>query len=66
MQQTTEQLLVYYLYHSGFAVATKNYLLFFDYYRDCPSGCSTTAEQILAAAEGRNVVVFISHSQHDP
>ncbi|MBT9154265.1 MAG: hypothetical protein DDT39_00934 [Firmicutes bacterium] len=65
MQQTADPVLVYYLYHSGFAVVTRNYILIFDYYRDCPSGCSTTADQILAAARGRHVVVFVSHAHHD-
>ncbi len=65
MQQTPEHVLVYYLYHSGFAIVTKNHVLVFDYYRDCPSGGSTTADQILAAAHGRHVVVFVSHSHHD-
>lgn len=65
MRQIADQLLVYYLYHSGFAVATEHHILVFDYYRDCPSQCSTTIEQILDRAQGKQVVVFVSHAHHD-
>ena len=58
-------ILVYYLYHSGFAVATERHILIFDYYRDCPSACSTSVQKILASAQGKQVVVFVSHAHHD-
>lgn len=65
MRQIADPLLVYYLYHSGFAVATERHILVFDYYRDSPTACSTTIEQILARAQGKQVVVFVSHAHHD-
>jgi L-ascorbate metabolism protein UlaG (beta-lactamase superfamily) len=65
MRQIADPLLVYYLYHSGFAVVTERHILVFDYYRDCPSQCSTTIEQILDRALGKQVVVFVSHAHHD-
>jgi len=57
--------LVYYFYHSGFAVATERHILIFDYYRDCPSACSVSVDRILASAQGKRVVVFVSHAHHD-
>lgn len=50
---------IIYLHHSGFAVATDNYLLVFDYYRD-PAG---KMPELLA--KGKKVYVFSSHAHGD-
>ena len=66
---------IYYIYHSGFAIKTKNYFLIFDYYKDPiennkthvsdknhQRGSVLSAENIKAM---KNVIVFSSHSHGD-
>jgi L-ascorbate metabolism protein UlaG (beta-lactamase superfamily) len=60
---------IHYLYHSGFAVQTKEHLLIFDYYKDksCPGkegldGGVITAKEIAAH---KNPSVFVSHGHGD-
>jgi len=60
---------IHYLYHSGFAVQTKDHFLVFDYYNDkpCPSkeglaGGVITAKEIAAH---NNPLVFVSHEHGD-
>jgi L-ascorbate metabolism protein UlaG (beta-lactamase superfamily) len=62
------QAVIWYLYHSGWAVKTKNHLLIFDYTE--PSG--RTAKRSLdsgsidpAEISGQNVTVFVSHGHTD-
>jgi len=65
MRPKPERLLVYYLFHSGFAVVTDSHVLMFDYYRDSPSEGGITLNDVLAEVGNRHVVVFVSHSHHD-
>lgn len=72
-----EQMKVWYLDHSGFAVETRNHLLIFDYYKDCPgpkdrpslpeeeNGGLERGVVLPQDLEGRDVVVFASHSHGD-
>lgn len=60
---------IHYLYHSGFAVKTREYFLVFDYYKDKPcsgreglEGGVITAKEI---SENENPIVFVSHSHGD-
>lgn len=60
---------IHYLYHSGFAVQTKEHFLIFDYYKDKPcfgkeelDGGVITAKEIAAH---KNPVVFVSHGHGD-
>jgi len=60
---------IHYLYHSGFAVQTKDHFLVFDYYNDkpCPGklgleGGVITAQEIAAHTKP---VVFVSHGHGD-
>lgn len=60
------KLKIHYIYHSGFAVETTNYLLIFDYYRDC--GNSTQSNSFVLKdliKSKKNVLIFSSHSHHD-
>ena len=54
---------IWYIYHSGFAVKTANHLLVFDYLNDPES--VITADLILQEAHNREVIVFASHSHAD-
>ncbi len=58
-----------YLYHSGFAVETKNYFLIFDYYKDTPRGNKRSINHGVLSKEDfdsrKNVFVFVSHGHKD-
>ncbi len=64
----TGQAVIWYLYHSGWAVKTQNHFLIFDY-SEPPSlpPERSLASGIISADEisGQNVTVFISHSHSD-
>ena len=57
---------IYYIYHSGFAIKTKNHFLVFDYYKDPIEGQQKSSvlspENIKCM---KNVFVFSSHSHED-
>lgn len=57
---------IWYLYHSGFAVETKNHLLIFDYWRDTPNG-GGLKDGVIHPEEIKNfdVVAFSSHNHGD-
>ena len=59
---------IYYLFHSGFAVEYKDYLLIFDYYR-MPDNAALDGlaekELINKIVEAKHVFVFVSHSHYD-
>ncbi|MDK2801067.1 MAG: hypothetical protein PWP27_2120 [Clostridiales bacterium] len=62
------QAYVWYLFHSSFAVKTKNYFIIFDYYMDTPSKeprCLQTGVIQPAEIQDDNVVVFSSHNHFD-
>jgi L-ascorbate metabolism protein UlaG (beta-lactamase superfamily) len=60
---------VHYLYHSGFAVETKEHFLIFDYYKDNFQGKERTLENGVISKDliknKKNVFVFSSHSHAD-
>ena len=59
---------IWYLYHSGFAVATPRHFLIFDYWRDRPEGTERGLSAGVvepAALRGRDVLVFVSHGHGD-
>lgn len=60
---------VHYLYHSAFAVETKNHFLVFDYFKDSFGADDYTLENGLISKEflkdKKNILVFSSHSHHD-
>ncbi len=64
-----ERAAVYYLYHSGFAVKTKEHFLIFDYYNDKPDSGERNINNGVISAEDLeqhdNVCVFVSHSHYD-
>lgn len=60
---------IYYIYHSGFAIKTKNHFLIFDFYTE-PIGFDATSQKLaLLSPENikdmNNVFVFASHSHED-
>lgn len=60
---------IYYIYHSGFAIKTKNHFLVFDYYKE-PMENDKNKEQSRILSPGnikdmKNVFVFSSHSHED-
>jgi L-ascorbate metabolism protein UlaG (beta-lactamase superfamily) len=62
------QAVIWYLYHSGWAVKTKNHLLIFDYTEPSarPSGRSLDSGSIEPSEIGdQNVTVFVSHGHSD-
>ena len=59
---------IWYLYHSGFAVATPRHFLIFDYWRDRPEGNTRSLSAgVVEPGElrGRDVLVFVSHGHGD-
>ncbi|GCD10766.1 MBL fold metallo-hydrolase [Clostridium tagluense] len=60
---------IYYIYHSGFAIKTKNHFLIFDYYKEPIENDDTHKPSVLLSPENieqmKNVVVFASHSHED-
>ena len=60
---------IYYIYHSGFAVKTKNHFLIFDYYKEPLVNGKTNKQSELLSPENikdmENVYVFSSHSHED-
>jgi L-ascorbate metabolism protein UlaG (beta-lactamase superfamily) len=57
---------IYYIYHSGFAIKTKNHFLIFDYYKEPIE--SKQRSSVLSPEnikDMKNVVVFSSHSHED-
>ncbi len=60
---------IYYIYHSGFAVKTKNHFLIFDYYKEPIENGETRKHTKLLSPESikamENVFVFSSHSHED-
>jgi len=64
-----EKAIVYYLYHSGFAVKTKKHFLIFDYYNDkLDNGIRGLENGVVSAKDLKkydNVCVFVSHSHYD-
>ncbi|MBK5240082.1 MBL fold metallo-hydrolase [Clostridium sp.] len=61
--------IIYYIYHSGFAIKTKDHFLIFDYYKDPIENEVTHQKQALLSPENikemKNVFVFASHSHED-
>lgn len=57
---------IYYIYHSGFAIKTKNHFLIFDYYKEpTESNHSSSVLSPENIKEMKNVIVFSSHSHED-
>lgn len=60
---------IYYIYHSGFAIETKNHFLVFDYYKEPNISKENLLLPSLLAAENikgkKKVFVFCSHSHGD-
>jgi L-ascorbate metabolism protein UlaG (beta-lactamase superfamily) len=60
---------IYYIYHSGFAIKTKNHFLIFDYYKEPIKKNEIQQKQGLLSPENikamKNVFVFASHSHGD-
>ncbi len=60
---------IYYIYHSGFAIKTKNHFLIFDYYKESMQNDDTHRQLDLFLPENikqmKNVYVFASHSHED-
>lgn len=60
---------IYYIYHSGFAIKTKNHFLIFDYYKEPIEKHETSQQSRVLSPENirdmRNVFVFSSHSHED-
>jgi len=58
---------IYYIYHSGFAVKTTNYLMIFDYYKDPSLIVDTLINNTLLSKinEPHKILVFCSHSHND-
>ncbi|MCJ7689645.1 MAG: MBL fold metallo-hydrolase [Clostridiaceae bacterium] len=61
--------IIYYIYHSGFAIKTKNHFLIFDYYKEPIENEVTHQKKALLAPENikemKSVFVFASHSHED-
>lgn len=57
---------IWYLYHSGFAVETKEHFLIFDYWRNTPKG-GNLADGVINPEEikEKDVIVFSSHNHGD-
>ncbi|MEK6265653.1 MAG: MBL fold metallo-hydrolase [Clostridium sp.] len=60
---------IYYIYHSGFAIKTKDHFLIFDYYKGPIENEITNKKPTLLSPENikgmKNVFVFTSHSHGD-
>jgi len=59
---------IYYIYHSGFAIKTKNHFLIFDYYKEPLENYDDNRSEVLSfenIKEKKNVYVFSSHSHAD-
>ena len=60
---------IYYLYHSGFAIKTKNHFLIFDDYKEPIENDKTNKGVALLSPENirdmKNIFVFASHSHED-
>lgn len=59
---------VWYLYHSGFALKTRNHFMIFDYYSDTPAGGGRSLDTgVVNPAEiaSEHVLVFASHNHPD-
>ena len=60
---------IYYIYHSGFAIKTKNHFLIFDYYKEPIVNDEIHKQSALLLPENikemKNVYVFSSHSHED-
>lgn len=60
---------IYYIYHSGFAIKTKDHFLIFDYYKGPIENEITNKKPVLLSPENikemKNVFVFTSHSHGD-
>jgi L-ascorbate metabolism protein UlaG (beta-lactamase superfamily) len=60
---------IYYIYHSGFAIKTKNHFLIFDYYKQPIENDITHKPTSVLSPENikamKNVFVFASHSHED-
>ena len=60
---------IYYIYHSGFAIKTKNHFLVFDYYKEPTENDQTKQQSVVLSPENikgmKNVFVFSSHSHED-
>ncbi|MEW6365696.1 MAG: MBL fold metallo-hydrolase [Acidobacteriota bacterium] len=62
------QAIVWYLYHSGWAVKTKGHLLVFDYWEHGPKSPDDSLSEgfiNLAAIAGLHVTVFVTHAHSD-
>ena len=57
---------IYYIYHSGFAIKTKNHFLIFDYYKEPIENDKTHQQSSVLSPENikdmKNIFVFSSHS----
>ncbi len=60
---------IYYLFHSGFAIKTKNHFLIFDYYKEPKNNEGTYPKALVLSPENikemENIYVFSSHSHED-
>ena len=60
---------IYYIYHSGFGIKTKNHFLIFDYYKEPIKNDETHKPLEIMSLENikkmKNVYVFASHSHED-
>lgn len=60
---------IYYIYHSGFAIKTKNHFLIFDYFKEPVGKDKAYKQSALLSPENikdlENVYVFSSHSHED-
>ncbi|MBU3188017.1 MBL fold metallo-hydrolase [Clostridium bowmanii] len=60
---------IYYIYHSGFAIKTKNHFLIFDYFKEPLEKDETHHKSELLSSENiknmKNVFVFATHSHAD-
>jgi L-ascorbate metabolism protein UlaG (beta-lactamase superfamily) len=60
---------IYYIYHSGFAIKTKNHFLIFDYYKNPKTNDATSQMAALLSPKNikdmKNVFVFSTHSHAD-
>ncbi|ROR22117.1 L-ascorbate metabolism protein UlaG (beta-lactamase superfamily) [Mobilisporobacter senegalensis] len=67
MDSNKLDLKVVYLYHSGFAVKTKNHLLIFDYYSKPGTDFNNLITDIspIEELEAQNIIVFSSHRHPD-
>lgn len=60
---------IYYIYHSGFAIKTKNHFLIFDYFKEPTENDETHHQSTVLSHENiknmKNVCVFSSHRHED-